>query len=741
MASERDTIHPLAAATPRDPLLRYAAVFLGYLALAVLVTWPLALDLQGAAVQKGDIPVDAGQGIWNLWWARESLLRGWNPYLTRHIYFPQPVNLFYQTLSLPNALLVFPVLWAFGPVAAFNAVGLLSFVLGGTLAYGVARTLVGPAAALLGGFVYAFSAYHMQLAVGGPMEMVAIHWIPFYVLVLMRALRHPTLLGWLAAASALTLTTLASSYYGLFLAVYTAAHAGLVILGRRPVAACGWWRAPLGAALLYAVWAGALLLFTGAPRDLDASLMGDWYERQVFQAAALVDYLALNPLHPVWGAWSAATVSALSPAGAESGAAIGYTVYALAALGLLRRRDARPWGALALLAFLLSLGPELKLTAEPTGVPLPYALLDLLAPFRNSTRPNYWIGVLMLPLSVLAACGSQALLGARKTSNEGRATRVEGGRATVFGLRSSVFGLWSLVFALLLFELWPRPLPLLPLAADPLYAAMAADALPGAVLELPARTNDSRAMVSQLCHGRPLAGGYLARTPDYPPINGASAVRRLWFAEPGQPDIFAHDPAGELATLGVRYVTIDVDQISRGRAGRLRSLLEAPGVALAAATPGLEVYAVDPGAARPAVLPGAGWYEPESDGTRVWRWMRGAAELRLLARAPARVALELPVTAYGRARALQITLGGTLLAEMQAPAAPASSVVRLLLVLPAGEHRLTLRSEAERAPDGRQISLSVGPVRLTGGALPTEPGQRVVAAPPTLGGVPRLCGP
>jgi hypothetical protein len=74
----------------------------------------------------------------------------------------------------------------------------------------------------------------MQVLVGGPLEMTAILWVPFYALVLMRALRRPTTARWLAAGSALTLTTLASSYYGLFLAVYTAAHVALALPRRRP---------------------------------------------------------------------------------------------------------------------------------------------------------------------------------------------------------------------------------------------------------------------------------------------------------------------------------------------------------------------------------------------------------------------------------------------------------------------------------------------------------------------------
>jgi hypothetical protein len=780
--------NPLILTPPREPRRWHATVFLGYLVLALVVTWPLALQMQSAVMQKYDIPVDAGQGIWNLWWARESVLRGWNPFISEHIFFPLRVNLFFQTLSLPNALLVFPLLVALGPVVAFNSVALLSFALGGWLAYCVARGLVGRFAALAGGFVFAFSAYHMQLLLVGAMEVIAIHWIPFYLLVLMRALRRPTLLRWLAAASALLLATLASSYYGLFLAVYTGAHVLLALVPRSHedtkffpfVSSC-----LRGLVLLYAVWAATLLLYTGAPGAITASLMGDWRERQVFQAAALVDFLAPNTLHPLWGSWATSALDAISPAGVEAGAALGYTVYALLALALIRAwRVAWPWALLALLCFLLALGPELKLAKEPTGVPLPYALLNLLGPFRNSTRPNYFIGVLMIPVSVLVAVGYQALFemtrgkgiiseGLRPSkpprsvegphASEGlRPSKpprsVEGPHASE-GLRPSkpprsVEGphasegrrpskpprSWlarraglapAFVAALLLFEYWPRPLPLLTLATSPVSAALTTDALAGGVLDLPPRTNDSRAMLNQLCHGRPLAGGYLARTPDYPPINGASAFRRLWLADPEQPDILAHAPDAELATLGMRFVVLNTEHMSGARAERLRALLDAPGITRVASEPA-EVYAIDPAAARPVLRLGSGWYAAEGDGGRVWRWTSGDAELFLLARAPATVTLSFTATALAREQDLVLALDGLPLHTITIPAAPASRLVQMRLLLPAGTHRLALRSDAEQAPDGRTLSLSIGPLLLDGNALPPQPGQRVVAVPPTL---------
>jgi hypothetical protein len=97
---------------------------------------------------------------------RQALLEGENPYLTRYLFYPEHINLFWQTLSLPNALTVLPVALLAGPMVAFTLV-LLSFRLAGYVAYRLACALLADRfAALVAGFVFAFAPYHMQPPLG-----------------------------------------------------------------------------------------------------------------------------------------------------------------------------------------------------------------------------------------------------------------------------------------------------------------------------------------------------------------------------------------------------------------------------------------------------------------------------------------------------------------------------------------------------------------------------------------------
>jgi hypothetical protein len=96
----------------------------------------------------------------------------------------------------------------------------------------------------------------------------------------------------------------------------------------------------------------------------------------------------------------------------------------------------------------------------------------------------------------------------------------------------------------------------------------------------------------------------------------------------------------------------------------------------------IKVYVVDPGFARPVVVPGAGWYEAEHEGMRRWRWMGNRAEMLLLTREQAVVALSWRATAYGSSRILHVRQGDRLLNTLDVPAAPYSRMITLRLILP-----------------------------------------------------------
>lgn len=707
----------LAAVAPPDGWRWRFGVLLGYLFLGALFTWPLALHLGESVIQKGDLPVDAAQGVWNLWWTRSALAAGENPYLTRMLFYPATLNLLYQTLSLPNGLLALPVSLLAGPVAAFNAVVLLSFSLGGYWTYRLARAVaLDRVSALVAGFVFVCTPYHMQRIWSGPLELIAIHWLALYALLLLHALARRTAASVFGAALVLVVTTLASQYYGLYAAVYTVFHVVLAALlapreARRSTFFCG--------VAIGALWAAILLPLILWAGGLGEAVLEDWYMRQVYHSVALVDLAAPNVRHPLWGRAAEAWLSQRHSFGPEGGAGLGLGVGILSGVALWKRwRQAWPWALLALLMLLLAMGPQLRVTGAESGVPGPFLLLDLLGPFRNSSRPAIFVALMLIPMAILASLGFAALhTPARRVSRWG-----------------------SILAALVFVESLVAPWPLMRLRAAPESLALNADPAPGAVLDLPPRLNDSVGLLNQICHGRPIMGGYLARIPFYPIVAAASATRNLWLADEPIPDILSLDPAAELASLGVRFVTLDLTQLPRSDQRRLREQLAVPGIRRFSVGETREIYAIDPAAARPVAVLGAGWYEAEREGERRWRWMGERAEVQLLTRERAAVGLTWRATAYGALRPLRVWLDDRGLIEIGVPAAPYDRVVALRLILPPGQTTLTLESVAEESPDGRRLSLSIGDMHIValpvsaawaaGDTLDIPPTRAAIAAPP-----------
>jgi hypothetical protein len=711
-ASPSDDSLLLVGETPREAWYVHLLVLTGFLLVGVLFTWPLVLHWQSGTIQKGTLPVDAGQGIWNLWWAYQSLSNGQLPYVTRYLFFPETVDLFWQPLNLPNALLVFPVLAYAGPIAAFNAITMLSFSLGGYFSYQLARAMgVDRLAALLAGFLFVASPYHLQRILGGSLELIAIQWLPLYLWMLMRALHRRTIRSALAAAAALLLTTLASQYYGLFFAVYSLAHGLLaLLLTRTPIVRL---RMASVGVLIGMVWAGVLLLFVWPPASLDRNVLTNWYDRQTYHSMSLIDLLAPNVQHPLWGDAATAWLRSIHPIGVEVGATFGLITTGLVLVAFWLRRAMWPWLLLVLLLVVLSLGPELKVGGQLSGIPLPFLLLDAAGPFRNASRPSLFVAHLSLLLALLAAVGLHAL-------------------RQRFATRRLPVGV--VLCGLVAFELLVQPWPVLVPQVAPAYLSMHDDPEPGAVLELPPLNDASQYMVNQLCHGRPLTGGYLARTPEFPATAYASAVRDVWDGREAQPDIARRDLANELASLGIRYVVLNLERMTPDRRWINRQQLAAPGLRLVQATPALEIYQVEQQTVQPAMFPVAdALFAPEGDGRRTWRWMGERARLGLLVPSALPVEVSFEASAYTSPRRLQIFARTRLLAEVMVPA---GSYTTLRLLLPPGTRELTLLSDTAATPEGRQVSLAISNVfaRVVDGG----PGPRVALLPtlPTWHGPP-----
>lgn len=604
---------------------------LAYLALTLALTYPLVRRFATAIPGDG---FDGWQNFWNLWWVKVAVLeQHTQPWFTSLLYAPTGVGLLFHTLNGFNGFTFLPIQLAWGLFPAYNAVVIFSFAMGGLGAYLLARHVLGAGSSRLAAFgagaILTFSPFHIAHLLGH-MQVISLEWVPFFALYLLRTVDEwldaappQRRAGWRNARLAvffLALVALCDWYYVLYCALLTAV-VGVWILARTlgRLAASRIVRTVAAVAGIWLVWA-ALLSPLLAPMIREAQqsrfMVPDPAQSRTL-SADLLAFVMPQEFHPLWGSWAQAQAKSFTASLSEHQVFAGFTVLALAALGLWagrRRRGQTPSGAirgigtrisaerglwaLILAVFvILALGPALHINGRTDLLPgggeimLPYAWLVQVVPFMDISRSvSRFDAVVMLALAVLAAAGLNRLAG-----------RGRGGRRIA----------WA-TLALIVFEFLPAPYPLSEADTPAWYRTLAADPRPGAVLNLPMNYDRPGYLLYQTVHGKPLSVAYISRDDPRTLTERAPVLQHFRHLEP---DIIAFDLAAQgrqvLSDLGVRWAVLDRYKMPGGREREYTEAAAAEifgGQAPAYQDDRVTVYEVTvPGTIAPYLVLGVGW--------------------------------------------------------------------------------------------------------------------------------------
>ncbi len=464
-----------------------------YLACFVLLTWPAMGSFSSAYIIGSE---DGFQNIWNLWWVDKSITElHRSPFHTTWLHAPGGTTLVGHTLNPFNGLLAIPLRRVMSPEATYNAIILFSFVAGGWTMHALARAVSGSrGGALLAGFLFTFSAFHFAHATCH-LQLVALEWVPLCLLCVLRLMQWPTIARALATAGTVLLVALCDYYYLLYSAL-----AGLLlyaVMAREKRDVAFGLRRPYVMPLITFVVAS--LATTGL---LVAMVLIANQRDPFFGAHSATIYYAdlLGPFIPggSWRfhAWTEPYWSVFHAGWVEMSVYVGWGTIVLAVIGWRRRGEAAPaklawWGVIALVFFVLSLGPVLRVWGFSTRIPLPYALLERFVPiFKLSGLPVRMMVMVSLALAVLAACGWAALMRSPKSA------------------RRNLFA--AALLGLIAFETWPRPLPITSPSVPAWVHAM--KRLPGGSF-IDVHTHPAYSLYYQTIHEKPFAFGYISREP------------------------------------------------------------------------------------------------------------------------------------------------------------------------------------------------------------------------------------
>ena len=194
----------------------HLAVLAGYIATALVFSWPLVLHL--STTLTGPPDGDTGVYVWNQWvFQHEILVHRRLPFFTDSIFsLTQEANLSLHNYTAFQNLVALPLSGLLGVVATFNVVFLFMSVLTAYTTFLLARHVTGRSAeAWLAGLLFAWSPVLVTRGMGH-FSMVAAAPLAVFLLVLMKAdgherFRDAALLGAVVAWAATT-----DVYYGVY---------------------------------------------------------------------------------------------------------------------------------------------------------------------------------------------------------------------------------------------------------------------------------------------------------------------------------------------------------------------------------------------------------------------------------------------------------------------------------------------------------------------------------------------
>lgn len=442
---------------------------------------------------------DAGDGlqnVWNIWWVDKSVGSLHQlPWHTSFLHYPHGVTLLGQTLNPFNGFVAIGLLNFMSLTQAFNFMVIFSFMVGGLtafwLCYYFSKSYIG---SLIGGFIFTFSSYHFAHAIGH-MQLVSLEWIPLFILLWWVFLKKPRYSTAVGAALALWLVLMCDYYYFLYCVV----AAGLIFVYL--------WRKQqlpnfkLRSTILPLITFIGLALLIVAPLPLALLHLNS---TEVLSGSHPARALSTNIFAPLLdgGFWRFGGLTDwywrhVPSYVAESSVYLGISVIVLVIIAFLRRRRLADyhvnfWLAFGLIFGILSFGPRIVVGGNVIErLPLPYALAEkIFPPLKLSGVPVRMMVMVTLATAVIAAIVLSRL---KLSTHKGKV----------------ILGLFVVLLAI---EMWPSRLPLTPKNIAPAYV-YALESLPAGAVFDNGTPSASIVLYNQTIHQKPIALGYISRTP------------------------------------------------------------------------------------------------------------------------------------------------------------------------------------------------------------------------------------
>ncbi len=389
----------------------HLAVYASYLALTLLITWPLVTVFSSRLI--GHPFGDSYEYVGTIWWLKHALQTGAPLFYQPLLAYPDGLSaLLLLTLTLQNLP---PAILALAmPLSsAYNLWMLLTLALNGwAMFYLVSHLTKNRWAAWLAGVVFmAYPTIQGQLA-AGHLGLLELWGVPLYAWALLRLRETHTRRYILLAAIFFVVSLLGNTLLLIYALFPLTAFFALTILFKREWAAL--WRVILAAMIGAAAY---LLLISPALLDSSSGFSQLQERGDITFSADLLAIVSPSFQHPLFsGLDYPHKVLGIDPF--EKMAYIGIVAGLMVLIALWRSRESRWWFGLAFIAWVFSLGPVLKVLDSPvhltiegfdTLIALPWLAAGKIPGLSISRTPARFDFTLAFAVAVLVGYGASEL--------------------------------------------------------------------------------------------------------------------------------------------------------------------------------------------------------------------------------------------------------------------------------------------------------------------------------------------
>ena len=288
----------------RRPWVIHSIIFVVFVGLTIVVTWPLVRVMDSMLV--GQIG-DNVYFVWLFGWFRKALFElKTSPFVVPFLNYPEGWSLAHTEMSPATLAIGFPFSLIVGNVFAYNVSALATFVLSGFFMYvWVERVTKSHWAGFIAGSFFAFSPYRFAHFRAGHLNLLGTMWLPLFFMGFFELLQEgksSRRIIWLTGI-ALGLIGLSSIYY-----LYATLLISLFVVGvyliiqrqliRDPV----FWRQGFSALLI-----SIPLIFVAVLPFVQLETQGGLQSRDVFKvvggSASLTDFILPSTDHFLVGSW------------------------------------------------------------------------------------------------------------------------------------------------------------------------------------------------------------------------------------------------------------------------------------------------------------------------------------------------------------------------------------------------------------------------------------------------------